>query len=50
MKAVVRAECSPTREGFVKQGVAFSAVTLMVGQQERHPARKKWGMVEAGTV
>jgi len=30
--------------------VAFSALTLLVGRQEGHPARKKiWGMVEVGT-
>jgi len=29
---------------------AFSALPLLVGRQEGHPARKKiWGMVEAGT-
>jgi len=50
MKAVVRAECSPTREGFLKQGVAFSALTLLVGRQEGHPAHKNGGMVEVGTV
>jgi len=29
--------------------VAFSALTLLVGRQEGHPACKKWGMVEVGT-
>jgi len=30
--------------------VALSALTLLVGRQERHPARKKYGgMVEVGT-
>jgi len=30
--------------------VAFSALTLLVGWQEGHPASKKiWGMVEVGT-
>jgi len=29
--------------------VAFSALTLLVGWQEGHPACKKWGMVEVGT-
>ena len=30
--------------------VAFSALTLLVGQQEEHPACKKYGgMVEVGT-
>jgi len=29
--------------------VAFSDLTLLVGQQERHPACKQWGMVEVGT-
>jgi len=30
--------------------VAFSALTLLVGRQEEHPARiKKWEMVEVGT-
>jgi len=29
---------------------AFSALTLLVGQQEGHPANKKWGMVEVGTA
>jgi len=30
--------------------VAFSALTLLVGRQEGHPARKKHGgMVEVGT-
>ena len=30
--------------------VAFSALTLLVGWQERHPALKKYGgMVEVGT-
>jgi len=30
--------------------VAFSALTLLAGQQERHPACKKYGgMVEVGT-
>jgi len=28
---------------------AFSALTLLVGWQEGHPACKKWGMVEMGT-
>jgi len=28
---------------------AFSALTLLVGRQEGHPAWKKWGMVEMGT-
>jgi len=28
--------------------VAFSALTLLVGRQEGHPACKKWGMVEFG--
>jgi len=30
--------------------VAFSALTLLVGQQKEHPACKKWGMVEVGTA
>jgi len=30
--------------------VAFSALTLLVGRQEGHPACKKWGMVEVGTA
>ena len=30
--------------------VAFSALTLLVGQQEGHPACKKWRMVEVGTA
>jgi len=30
--------------------VAFTALTLLVGRQEGHPAWKKnWGMVEVGT-
>jgi len=29
--------------------VAFSALTLLVGRQEGHPACKEWGMVEVGT-
>jgi len=30
--------------------VAFSALTLLVGRQEEHPAHKKYGgMVEVGT-
>jgi len=29
--------------------IAFSALTLLVGQQEGHPACKKMGMVEVGT-
>jgi len=29
--------------------VAFSALTLLVGRQEGHPACKKWGMVEVVT-
>jgi len=29
--------------------VAFSALTLLVGWQEGHPACKKWGMVKVGT-
>jgi len=30
--------------------VAFNALTLLVGQQEEHPAHKKYGgMVEVGT-
>jgi len=29
--------------------IAFSALTLLVGWQEGHPACKKWGMVEVGT-
>jgi len=28
---------------------AFSALTLLVGRQEGHPACKKMGMVEMGT-
>ena len=28
---------------------AFSALTLLFGWQEGHPACKKWGMVEVGT-
>jgi len=28
---------------------AFSALTLLVGQQEGHPASKKLGLVEVGT-
>jgi len=28
---------------------AFSALTLLVGRQEGHPACKKWGLVEVGT-
>ena len=28
--------------------VAISALTLLVGQQEGHPACKKWGTVEVG--
>jgi len=28
---------------------AFSALTLLVGLQEGHPACEKWGMVEMGT-
>jgi len=33
------------------QNVAFtlSTLTLLVVQQEGHPACKKWGMVEVGT-
>jgi len=30
--------------------VSFSALTLLVGWQEGHPACKKWGMVEVGTA
>jgi len=30
-------------------GVAFSALTLLFGQQEGRPACKKLGMVEVGT-
>jgi len=29
--------------------VVFSALTLLVGQQEGHSACKKWGMVEVVT-
>ena len=29
--------------------IAFSALTLLVGRQEGHPARKIMGMVEVGT-
>jgi len=29
--------------------VAFSTLTLLVGQWEGHPACKRWGMVEVGT-
>jgi len=29
--------------------IAFSALTLLVGRQEGHPACKKWGMVKVGT-
>ena len=28
--------------------VSFSALTLLVGWQEGHPACKQWGMVEVG--
>ena len=30
--------------------LAFSALTLLVGRQEGHPACKEWGMVEVGTA
>jgi len=30
--------------------IAFSALTLLVGRQEGHPACKKWGMVEVVTA
>jgi len=30
--------------------VTFSALTLLVGWQEGHPACKKWGMVDMGTA
>jgi len=30
--------------------VAFSALTLLVGRQEGHPACKQWGMVEVGAA
>jgi len=29
---------------------AFSALTLLVGRQEGHPASKRWGLVEMGTA
>jgi len=29
--------------------VAFSALTLLVGRQEGHPACKKWGIMEVDT-
>jgi len=29
---------------------AFSALTLLVGRQEGHPACKKWGVMEVGTA
>jgi len=29
--------------------VVFSALRLLVGRQEGHPACKKWGMLEVGT-
>ena len=30
--------------------IVFSALTLLVGRQEWHPACKKWGMVEVGLL
>ena len=33
----------------LRNTTSFSALTLLVGQQEGHPACKKWGMVEVGT-
>jgi len=30
--------------------MAFSALTLLVGRQEGHPACKKWEMLEVGTA
>ena len=35
--------------GFRSTVDLFSALTLLVGLQEGHPARKIWGMVEVGT-
>jgi len=36
--------------GYGSSGIAFSALTLLVGRQEGHPACKKYGgMVEVGT-
>jgi len=37
------------RARFLQHFVAFSALTLLVGRQEGHPACKKWGMVEVRT-
>jgi len=34
--------------GFAFSAFAFSALTLLVGRQQGHPACKKWGMVEVG--
>jgi len=39
----------PSFSPFLSPLVAFSASTLLVGQQEGHPACKKWGMVDVGT-
>jgi len=33
----------------VPVAVVFSALTLLVGRQEGHPACRKWGMVEVST-
>jgi len=45
--ALLSAVNKPTMASFLF--VAFSALTLLVGRQEGHPACKKWGMVEVGT-
>ena len=34
----------------LRHSVAFSALTLLVGRQEGHPACKNWGMVAVGTT
>jgi len=49
ISAVVKDECW-FRFRFSFCVFAFSALTLLVGRQEGHPACKKRGMVEVGTA
>jgi len=48
-KKVRRGSVIPGGYGHLYKMFAFSALTLLVGRQEGHPACKKWGMVEVVT-
>jgi len=50
--AVVAVQRRPSRylQSFDAFFVAFSALTLLLGRQEGHPACQRWEMVEVGTA